>query len=133
MKVMVIVKATQEIEAQQHPLDIEGGPELFQAMEAYTEELEAAGIVVAGAGLKPSRFGVRIRVEGDERRVIDGPFAEAKELVAGFSIWEVRSIDEAVEWAKRSPLATGSEIEIRPFWEPEDFGPAIAGAAGVQG
>lgn len=129
MRVMVIVKATDETEAQSHPLDVEGGAELFQAMEKYNEELAQAGIVLSGAGLRPSRFGKRIHIDGTKRSVTDGPFAETKELVAGFSIWQVRSIDEAVEWAKRCPLSRPSVVEIRPFWEDEDFGPEIA--AGV--
>jgi hypothetical protein len=127
MRVMVIGKATKETEAQNTPLDVAGGAEMFEAMEKYTEELVKAGIVVAGDGLKPSRFGKRIHFDGTTRSVTDGPFTETKELVAGYSIWQVRSMDEAVEWAKRfpHPMAGPSEVEIRPLWEPEDFDPEI--------
>ena len=127
MRVMVIGKATKETEAQNTPLDVEGGAEMFEAMEKYTEELVKAGIVLAGDGLKPSRFGKRIHFDGTTRSVTDGPFTETKELVAGYSIWQVRSMDEAVEWAKRFPnsMSGPSDVEIRPLWEPEDFDPEI--------
>ena len=127
MRVMVIGKATKETEAQNSPVDMEGAAEMFEAMEKYTEELVKAGIVLAGAGLKPSRFGKRIHFSGTKRTVTDGPFAETKELVAGYSIWQVRSMDEALEWAKRfpNPMSGPSEVEIRPLWEPEDFDPEI--------
>ena len=127
MRVMVIGKATKETEAQNTPLDVEGGAEMFEAMEKYTEELVKAGIVLAGDGLKPSRFGKRIHFDGTTRSVTDGPFTETKELVAGYSIWEVRSMDEAVEWAKRfpHPMSGPSDVEIRPLWEPEDFDPQV--------
>ena len=127
MRVMVLGKATKETEAQDSPLDVEGAAELFEAMEKYTEELVKAGIVLAGDGLKPSRFGKRIQFNGTKRSVTDGPFAEIKELVAGYSIWQVRSMEEAVEWAKRFPHPTSgpSEVEIRPLWEPEDFDPEM--------
>jgi hypothetical protein len=127
MRVMVIGKATKETEAQNSPLDVEGGAELFEAMEKYTEELVKAGIVLAGDGLKPSRFGKRIHFSGTKRSVTDGPFVETKELVGGYSIWQVRSMEEAVEWAKRfpNPISGPSEVEIRPLWEPEDFDPEI--------
>jgi hypothetical protein len=128
MRVMVIVKATEESEAESHPLEAEGAQELFEQMGKFNEELVKAGIMLAGDGLKPSRFGKRIHFDGAKRSVTDGPFAEAKELVAGFWIWQVRSMEEAVEWAKRcpNPMPGPSDLEIRPIWEPEDFGPGIA-------
>ena len=129
MRVMVIVKATKESEAENTPLGMEGGAELFAAMEKYNDELVKAGIVLAADGLKPSKFGKRIHFSGSKRTVTDGPFAETKELVAGYWVWQVRSLEEAVEWAKRcpNPMPGPSDIEIRPFWEPEDFDPEIAG------
>jgi hypothetical protein len=128
MRVMVIVKATKESEEQDTPLAMEGAAEMFEAMEKFNEELVKAGIMLAGDGLKPSKFGKRIHFSGAKRSVTDGPFAETKELVAGFWIWQVRSMDEAVEWAKRcpNPMPGPSDLEIRPFWEAEDFGPEIA-------
>ena len=129
MRVMVIVKATKESEAENTPLGMEGGAELFAAMEKYNEELVKAGIVLAADGLKPSKFGKRIHFSGTKRTVTDGPFTETKELVAGYWVWQVRSLEEAVEWAKRcpNPMPGPSDIEIRPFWEPEDFDPQIGG------
>jgi hypothetical protein len=126
MRVMVIVKATKESEAEQLPMT--GHEEMFEAMGKYNEELVKAGIMLAGDGLKPSRFGKRIHFNGTQRSVTDGPFAETKELVAGFWIWQVRSIDEAVEWAKRcpNPMPGPSDLEIRPFFEAEDLSPEIA-------
>jgi len=128
MRVMVIVKATKESEAENTPLEMEGASEMFEAMGKYNEELVKAGIMLAGDGLKPSKFGKRIHFSGAKRSVTDGPFAETKELVAGFWVWQVRSMDEAVEWAKRcpNPMPGPSDLEIRPFWESEDFGPEIA-------
>ena len=128
MRVMVIVKATKESEAENSPLEMEGATEMFEAMGKYNEELVKAGIMLAGDGLKPSKFGKRIHFSGARRSVTDGPFAETKELVAGFWVWQVRSMDEAVEWAKRcpNPMPGPSDLEIRPFWESEDFGPEIA-------
>jgi len=128
MRVMVIVKSTKEAEAQNTPIEMEGAAEMFEAMGKYNEELVKAGIMLAGDGLKPSKFGKRIHFSGAKRSVTDGPFAETKELVAGFWIWQVRSMDEAVEWAKRcpNPMTGPSDLEIRPFWEPEDFEPEIA-------
>lgn len=121
MRVMVLVKATEASEQGMVPT-----PEMleaFEAMDRFTEELVQAGVFVAAAGLKPSAESRRIVVEGTERTVIDGPFAEAKELVAGFSIWEVKDMDEAVAWAKRCPNAMPgrSEIELRPFLEAADL------------
>ena len=131
MRVMVIVKATKESEAASHPLGWEGAEEMFEQMERFNEELMRAGIMLVADGLKPSKFGKRIHFNGTKRSVTDGPFAETKELVAGFWIWQVRSMEEAIEWAKRcpNPMPGPSDLEIRPIWEPEDFGPEIA--AGV--
>jgi len=122
MRVMVFAKASENSEQGMEPT-----PEMieaFAAMDRFTEELVEAGVFVAAAGLKPSAEGKLIVVEGDERTVIDGPFAEARELVAGFSIWEVRDMDEAVAWAKRcpNPFAGRNAIEIRPFFEAADLG-----------
>ena len=128
MRVMVIVKSTKEAEAEDNPFDVEGAAEMFEAMGKYNEELVKAGIMLAGDGLKPSRFGKRVHFNGTKRSVTDGPFAETKELVAGFWIWQVRSMDEAMEWAKRcpNPMPGPSDLEIRPIWESEDFGREIA-------
>lgn len=122
MKVMVLVKATRDSEKGVLPT-----PELIAAMGEFNEALVRAGVMLAGEGLKPSREGKRVQFAGASRRVIDGPFAETKELVAGFWLWQVRSIDEAVEWVKRcpNPMPTDSEIEIRPLYGPEDFGDAL--------
>jgi len=132
MRVMVIVKATEESEAAGNPFDLEGAAEMFEAMGRFNEELIQAGLMLAGDGLKPSRYGKRIHFDGNQRSVTDGPFAEAKELVAGYWIWQVRSIEEAVEWARRcpNPMPGPSDLEIRPIWEAEEFGPEIA--AGVE-
>jgi len=128
MRVMVIVKATKQSEAESHPLEMEGAEEMFEQMGRFNEELIKAGIMLAGDGLKPSKFGKRIHFSGAKRSVTDGPFAETKELVAGFWIWQVRSMDEAVEWAKRcpNPMPGPSDLEIRPIWEAEDFDAEIA-------
>ena len=119
MRVMVIVKATAESEAGVMP-----ETEMFEAMGRFNEELVKAGIMVDGDGLKPSSHGVRVDFEGDRRTVTDGPFAETKELIAGFWIWNVNSMDEAIEWARRcpNPMPSGGQLEIRPFYETEDFG-----------
>lgn len=120
MRVMVIVKATPDSEAGVLPTQ-----EAFAAMGNYGEELVKAGILLDGNGLKPSSAGARIMLNGKDRTVIDGPFAETKELIAGYSVWQVRSMDEAIEWAKRFPNMTGeTELEIRPIFEDEDFGDA---------
>lgn len=118
MKVMVIVKATADSEAGHMP-----SQELMNAMAAYNEELVKAGIMLSGDGLKPSSFGARIHFDGASRAVTDGPFAETKELIAGFWIWQVRSLEEAIEWVKRcpNPMPGSSDIDIRPFYEMEDF------------
>jgi hypothetical protein len=117
MKVVVFVKASPEYESGQMP-----STELLTRMGRYNEELVKAGIMLAGDGLKPSSKSKRVRFEGKKKTVIDGPFAETKELVAGYWIWQVRSIEEAVEWLKRAPFDGGEEVEIRPVFEPEDFG-----------
>ena len=110
MRFMVIVKATPESEAGQLP-----STELLEAMGRYNEELVKAGVMLAGEGLHPSSKGARVRFKGSERSVVDGPFAETKELIAGFWLWEVRSLEEAIEWVKRcpNPMEGESEIEIR--------------------
>ena len=119
MRVMVMVKATKDSEAGMLPTT-----ELLEAMGKYNEQLVAAGIMLAGEGLKPSSQGKRIGFDGPKRSVIDGPFAETRELVAGFWIWQVKNIDEALEWVKRcpNPMPGPSEIEIRPVYEMTDFG-----------
>ena len=134
MRVMVIVKATKESEAANSPLDAEGGAEMFEAMGKFNEALIQAGVMVTGDGLRPSKFGKRIHFDGTRRSVTDGPFAETKELVAGYWIWQVRSLDEAVDWARRcpNPMPGPSDLEIRPLWEAEDFGPDIAAAVDAQ-
>lgn len=122
MKVIVFVKATRESEAGEMP-----SHELLAAMGNYNEELVKAGIMLAGEGLKPSSQGARIHFSGKSRTVIDGPFAETKELVAGFWIWQVKSLAEAIEWVKRcpNPMMSDSDIEIRPIFEMADFGDAM--------
>ena len=121
MRVMVLVKATEDSEKDMAPTP--EALEAFAAMDRFTEELVQAGVFVAAAGLKPSAQSKRIAFDGPNRTVIDGPFAETRELVAGFSIWEVRDMDEAVVWAKRcpNPMPGRSEIEIRPFFEVADL------------
>ncbi len=122
MRVMVIVKATRESEAEIKP----GDEKLLKEMGAFNEELVKAGIMLAGEGLKPSKLGKRVRFSGANRTVIDGPFTETKELVAGYWLWQVKSIQEAVEWVKRcpNPMPGDSEIEIRPLYETEDLAAA---------
>jgi hypothetical protein len=118
MKVMVLVKATKDSEAGVMP-----SRELLAAMGKFNEELVKAGVMLAGEGLRPSAQGKRVQFSGGNRVVRDGPFAETKELVAGFWLWQVRSIDEAVEWVKRcpNPMPGDSEIEIRPVFDMQDF------------
>ncbi len=125
MRVMVIVKASQDSEAGIMPDE-----KLLTAMGAYNEELIKAGIMLAGDGLHPSSKGVRIRFSGADRTVIDGPFAETKELIAGFWIWKVKSMQEAIDWLKKcpNPMREESEVEIRPIYEAEDFGDAMTPA-----
>lgn len=119
MRVMVIVKATSDSEAGKMP-----STELMTAMGNFNEELVKAGVMLAGEGLHPSARGKRVRFSGEQRTVIDGPFAETKELIAGFWLWQVKSMEEAVEWVRRcpNPMEGESEIEIRPVFEAEDFG-----------
>ena len=99
--------------------------EVLEAMNRYNQELVSAGVMLAGEGLHPSSKGVRVRFDGSERTVIDGPFTEAKELIAGYWIWECASRDEAIEWVKRAPFGGGIEIELRKVFEAEDFGDAM--------
>ena len=122
MRVMVFVKATADSEAGVMP-----STELFEAMGRYNQQLFEAGIMKSGDGLKPSSEGKRIRFDGADRTVTDGPFSATNELVAGFWLWEVKDMDEAIEWVKRAPnpMPGPSEIEIRPFYEFEDFGEAL--------
>ena len=117
MRVMVLVKENEQSEAGVLPDE-----KLLTEMGKYNEELTKAGVMLAGEGLHPSSKGKRVRFEGDKKTVIDGPFAETKELIAGFWLWQVRSMDEAVEWLKRAPFGGGTEVEIRPVFEAEDFG-----------
>jgi hypothetical protein len=119
MRFMVIVKATKDSEAGVMPTE-----ELLTAMGKFNEDLVKAGVMLAGEGLHPSSKGARVRFNGPKRTVIDGPFAETKELIAGFWLWQCRSLDEAIEWAKRcpNPMPGESDLEIRQVFEAEDFG-----------
>lgn len=132
MKVMVIAKANDESENQKIPLDMEANAKMFEEMGKYNDELIAAGILLACDGLLPSRFGKRVHLSGTKRSVTDGPFAETKELLAGYWIWQVRSMEEAVEWAKRCPNTSGGDsvLELRPYFEMEEIGPELE--AGVK-
>jgi hypothetical protein len=114
---MVVVKASRESEAGQMPSE-----QLLTDMGKYNEQLVNAGIMLAGEGLHPSSKGKRVRFSGDQKTVIDGPFAETKELIAGYWLWKVKSMDEAVDWLKRAPFDGGTEVEIRPLFETDDFG-----------
>lgn len=122
MRVMVLVKATKDSESGVMP-----SRELLTEMGKFNEELVKAGVMLAGEGLHPSSKGARVRFSGTKRTVIDGPFAETKELVAGYWLWQVRSMEEAIEWVKRcpNPMPGESEIEIRRVFDLEDFGPAL--------
>ena len=122
MRFMVMVKASKDSEAGKMPTQ-----ELLEAMGKYNEQLAKAGILLAGEGLHPSSKGARVRFAGSKRTVVDGPFTETKELVAGFWLWQVKSKEEALEWFKRcpNPMPTDSEIEIRQVFEAEDFGEAL--------
>ena len=120
MRVMVIVKATKDSEAGVMPSE-----KLLTEMGKYNEELVKAGIMLAGEGLQPSSKGARVRFSGSKRTVMDGPFAETKEVIAGYGIWQVASIEEAVEWVKRSPLRN-SEVEIRKILDADDFSDSLA-------
>jgi hypothetical protein len=117
MRVLVIVKASKESEAGQMPSE-----KLLTEMGKFNEELANAGVMLAGEGLHPSSKGKRVRFSGANRTVIDGPFAETKELIAGYWVWQVKLMDEAVDWIKRAPFDGGTEIELRPIFEAEDFG-----------
>ena len=120
MRVMVLIKANEQSERGELPSE-----KLLTEMTAFNEELVKAGVMLAGEGLHPSQKGVRVAFKGDERKVIDGPFAETKELLAGYWLWQVRSLDEAIEWVKRVPdpmPGTEAIVEIRPVFEAEDFG-----------
>jgi hypothetical protein len=119
MRVMVLVKANEDSEAGVMPSE-----EMLNEMGKFNEELVQAGVMLAGDGLHPSSKGKRIAFDGKQRTVLDGPFAETKELLAGFWIWQVKSVDEAVEWLKRAPFQEGV-LEIRPVFELEDFGEAV--------
>ena len=122
MRVMVMVKGTKDTEAGVLPSE-----QLLTEMMQFNEELVKAGIMLAGEGLQPTSKGKRVRFSGAKRTVVDGPFAESKELVAGYWIWQVRSMDGALEWARRIPNPTGEEgeVEIRPLYETDDFGPEM--------
>jgi len=117
MRVIVFVKANKESEAGQMPTT-----ELLAEMGKYNEQLVNAGVMLAGEGLHPSSKGKRVKFSGQQRTVTDGPFVETKELIAGFWIWKVKSIEEAVDWLKKAPFDGGTEIEIRPIFEADDFG-----------
>ena len=119
MRVMVLIKATEQSEAGEMP-----SQELLEQMTAFNEELVKAGVMLAGEGLHPSSRSVRVEFSGSERKVIDGPFAETKELLAGYWLWQVKSMDEAIEWVKRIPNPTGEHgvVEVRPVFEADDFG-----------
>ena len=128
MRVMVIVKANNDSEAGIMP-----NAEILTAMGKYNEQLVKAGVMLAGEGLQSSAKGKRVKFNGGKHTVTDGPFAETKELIAGFWLWQVRSMDEAVEWLKRSPFDGGTELEIRPVFETEDFGAELTPEARERG
>ncbi|HEX5897118.1 MAG TPA: YciI family protein [Thermoleophilaceae bacterium] len=120
MRVMVLVPADENSEKGEMPDE-----KLLTEMGNFNEELVKAGVMLAGEGLHPSSKAARVRFDGDKRTVIDGPFTESKELIAGYWLWQVRDMDEAIEWIKRAPFAGGTEIELRPVFEMEDFGDAM--------
>ena len=122
MRVMVMVKANKDSEAGEMPKQ-----ELLAEMMKFNEELVKAGVMLAAEGLQPSSKSARVKFQGEKRTVVDGPFAETKELIAGYWLWKVKSLQEAIEWVKRCPNPTGDEgeIEIRPVFEAEDFGPEL--------
>jgi hypothetical protein len=117
MRFIVLVKANKESEAGVLP-----STEILNEMGKFNEELVKAGVMLAGEGLQPSSKGARVKFEGKKKTVIDGPFAESKELVAGFWLWQCKNLDEAIEWLKRAPFDGGTEVEIRQIFEAEDFG-----------
>ena len=127
MRVMVLVKASAESEAGVMP-----GTDLLAAMGKYNEELVNVGVMLAGEGLHPTAKGKRVRFEGKDRTVTDGPFAETKELLAGFWMWKVKDMDEAVAWLKKAPFDGGTEIELRPVFETADFGAEMTPELRVQ-
>jgi hypothetical protein len=118
MRFMVIIKASKESEAGILP-----SPEILEKMGKFNEQLVQAGVVLAGEGLHASSKGARVKFSGNKRTVTDGPFAETKELIAGFWLWQVKSKEEAIEWLKRAPFDGGTEVEIRQVFEPQDFAP----------
>ncbi len=120
MRFMVIVKATKESEAGVMP-----SSEILSKMMAYNEELVKAGVMLAGEGLQPSSKGIRLKFSDNKPTVTDGPFAETRELIAGFWLWQTKSLSEALEWAKRAPMEDGNELEIRQIFEAQDFGDAF--------
>ena len=120
MRVMVLVPADENSERGVMPDE-----KLLAEMGNFNEELVKAGVMLAGEGLHPTSKAARVRFEGDKKTVIDGPFTESKELIAGYWLWQVRDMDEAIEWIKRAPFGGGVEIEIRPVFETEDFGDAM--------
>jgi len=120
MRFMILVKANKDTEAGVLP-----SREILTEMGKFNEELVKAGVMLAGEGLHPSSKGARVRFSGGKRTVVDGPFTEAKELIAGFWLWQVKSKEEAIEWLKRAPFDGGAEVEIRQVFEPEDFGEAL--------
>jgi hypothetical protein len=120
MRFMVIVKANKDSEAGALPDE-----KILTEMGKFNEQLAKAGVMLAGEGLQPSSKGVRVRFDGSKRTVTDGPFAETKELIAGFWLWQVKSREEAIEWLKRAPFDGGTEVEIRQVFETEDFGEAF--------
>ena len=128
MRVMVIVKANMDSEAGVLP-----SKEILTEMGTYNEQLVKGGVLLAAEGLRPSSKGVRLKFDGEKRTVVDGPFTETKELVAGFWLWQVRSLEEAIEWLKRAPFDGGVEVEIRPVFEAEDFGPQLTPELREQG
>ncbi len=128
MRFMVIVKANKDSEAGILP-----STEILTAMGKFNEELVKAGVMLAGEGLHPSSKGVRVRFSGGKHTVIDGPFAETKELIAGFWLWQVKSKHEAIEWLKRAPFGGGTEVEIRQVFEADDFGPQLTPELRAQG
>jgi len=121
MRVIVIVKGDKNSEAGVLP-----DKKLFEEMGKFNEQLAKAGVMLAAEGLKPTSNGKKVKFSGATRTVIDGPFTESKEIIAGFWLWQVRSMEEAVEWLKRAPFDGGTEIELRPVYETEDFGDAIS-------
>ena len=120
MRFMVLVPGNAESEAGEMP-----STELIEEMTKYNEELVKAGVMLAGEGLHPTSQAVKVRFEGGQRTVVDGPFTEAKEIVAGYWVWECASREEAIEWLKRAPFDGGTEVELRPIFEAEDFGEAL--------